>query len=288
MIIFKRAVDINKYLTIKSKSGGTIGLVPTMGALHTGHLSLIETSKKSGALTVASIFINPTQFNDRQDFVKYPVTPEKDILALEQSGCDVLFLPAIEEIYPFGTTISMPINLGYLETILEGSYRPGHFQGVCQVMHRLLEILTPTTLFLGQKDYQQCMVIKKLIELSGRDIQLTIAPTLREASGLAMSSRNIRLTDTGKQRAAIIYQSLQYLKQQLTPGALGGITTKAESMIKEAGFEKVDYVAIAEAGTLRPVSNWNGQTPLVALVAAFLDGIRLIDNMQLNKTAQYF
>ena len=282
MILFKRAVDINKYLTIKSQSGDKIGFVPTMGALHAGHLSLIANSKKNSALTVASIFVNPTQFNDPLDFVKYPVTLEKDILALEQSGCDILFLPSVEEIYPDGTDTSLLFDLGYLETILEGSCRPGHFQGVCQVMHRLLEIILPSTLFLGQKDYQQCMVIRKLIELTGRDIQLIVAPTLREASGLAMSSRNIRLNDADKQKAAIIYCALLYLKQQVRAGDLSEVKRKAESMIKEAGFEKIDYVEIANADTLQSVSGWDGQKPLIGLAAAFLKGVRLIDNLPLN------
>lgn len=278
MILFKSVVDINTYLTIKSKSGNKIGFIPTMGALHAGHLSLIENSKKNHFLTVASIFINPTQFNDPQDFAKYPVTLEKDILALEQSGCDILFLPSAEEVYPNGTKLSPAFDIGYLETIFEGSYRPGHFQGVCQVMHRLLEIIMPATLFLGQKDYQQCMVIRRLIVLNKWNIELTVAPTFREESGLAMSSRNMRLTEPMKQKAAIIYHSLQYLKLQVKPGDLSIYTTKAEKMIREAGFEKIDYVAIADADTLQSITEWNGQTPLVALVAAFLNGVRLIDN----------
>ena len=278
MILFKSAVDINTYLTIKSKSGNKIGFIPTMGALHAGHLSLIENSKKSHFLTVVSIFINPTQFNDPQDFAKYPVTLEKDILALEQSGCDILFLPSAEEVYPNGTNLSPAFDIGYLETIFEGSYRPGHFQGVCQVMHRLLEIIMPATLFLGQKDYQQCMVIRRLIVLNKWNIELTVAPTFREESGLAMSSRNMLLTEPMKQKAAIIYHSLQYLKLQVKPGDLSIYTTKAEKMIREAGFEKIDYVAIADADTLQSITEWNGQTPLVALVAAFLNGVRLIDN----------
>ncbi len=284
MILFKRAADINKYLKIKSKSGDSLGFVPTMGALHAGHISLLENSKKVNTLTVCSIFVNPTQFNDPKDFAKYPVTPEKDILALEQCGCDILFLPSVEEIYPQGITGSPVFDLGYLETILEGSYRPGHFQGVCQVMSRLLEIVMPDTLYLGQKDYQQCMVIKRLIALNGWPIQLTVCATLRENTGLALSSRNMRLTATEKEKAAIIFKALQYLAQQIKPGEMVEYKTKAEQMITEAGFEKIDYVSIADADTLEPITIWNGQTPLVALVAAFLNGVRLIDNMRLINT----
>jgi pantoate--beta-alanine ligase len=282
MILFTTASDLTKYLKTKSESGYTIGFVPTMGALHAGHLSLIESSKKNSGLTVSSIFINPTQFNNPGDFAKYPVTLEKDILALEQAGSDVLFLPPVSEVYPGGTEQLIRFDLGHLETILEGYYRPGHFQGVCQVMKRLLEIVMPTTLFLGRKDYQQCMVISKLISLCGWDIQLNIIPTLREDSGLAMSSRNMRLSETDKQKAAVIYRSLLYLKQQMHPGDLTTQIAKGENMIREAGFTKIDYVTIADATTLDPVTHWNGQTPLIGLVAAFIGEVRLIDNMPLT------
>jgi len=255
-----------------------------MGALHAGHISLLENSKKVNTLTVCSIFVNPTQFNDPQDFAKYPVTLEKDLLALEQCGCDILFLPSVEEIYPQGITGSPVFDLGYLETILEGSYRPGHFQGVCQVMSRLLEIVMPDILYLGQKDYQQCMVIKRLIALNGWPIQLTVSATLRENTGLALSSRNMRLTATEKEKAAIIFKALQYLAQQIKPGEMVEYKMNVEQMITKAGFEKIDYVSITNADTLEPITNWNGQTPLVALVAAFLNGVRLIDNMRLINT----
>jgi pantoate--beta-alanine ligase len=282
MILFKIASELTKYLKTKRESGKRIGFVPTMGALHAGHLCLIENSKKNNDLTVASIFVNPTQFNDVRDFAKYPVTLDKDILSLEQSGCDVLFLPEVTEIYPDGTGHLPNFDLGPLETILEGKYRPGHFQGVCQVMTRLLEIVVPTTLLLGQKDYQQCMVIRKLIALKGWSIGLKIIPTLREVSGLALSSRNMRLTESYKQKAAVIYQSLTYLKQHISAGNILSYTMMAGSKIREAGFEKIDYVEIAEAETLQPVTHWDGQTPLIGLVAAFISGVRLIDNLSLS------
>lgn len=282
MILFKKTADLTKYLKTIAGNGISTGFVPTMGALHAGHLSLIENSKEKTSVTIASIFINPTQFNDPADFAKYPVTLEKDILALEKAGCDVLFLPSVQQIYPGGTADLPHFNLGYLETILEGKHRPGHFQGVCQVMSRLLEIVMPATLFLGRKDYQQCMVIRKLISLKEWKISLDIIPTLREASGLAMSSRNMRLSQRDKEKALGIYKALQYLKEEIRPGDLTGYLLKAAAMIKEAGFEKTDYVCIAERDSLQPVTNWNGEMALVGLVAAYMNGVRLIDNITLR------
>jgi pantoate--beta-alanine ligase len=215
MILFKTIADLTVYLDNKRNTPCSIGFVPTMGALHAGHLSLVEHSKKNTNVTVCSIFINPTQFNDPNDFAKYPVTLEQDLLLLEKAGCDIVFLPAVTEMYPAGTTATRHFELGHLETILEGKYRPGHFQGVCQVVHRLLEIVQPTALFLGRKDYQQCMVIKKLIGLAEWNISLDIIPTLREASGLALSSRNLRLPEDNRRSASVIYRSRLYIKKTL-------------------------------------------------------------------------
>ncbi|MEO8174918.1 MAG: pantoate--beta-alanine ligase [Sediminibacterium sp.] len=282
MILFKTIAGLRIHLDNKRNSGASVGFVPTMGALHDGHLSLVEHSKKNSRITVCSIFVNPTQFNDPADFAKYPVTLDKDLLLLEKAGCDIVFLPSVTEIYPAGTTPARQFDLGYLETILEGKYRPGHFQGVCQVVYRLLEIVQPTTLFLGRKDYQQCMVIRRLIELAGWNIELDIIPTLREVSGLALSSRNLRLSEKDRRSAAVIYQALSYIKEHLAVGDVMNLVTAAEQMILAAGFDKTDYVSIADADTLENITEWNGETKLVALVAAFIGGVRLIDNRLLN------
>lgn len=283
MILFKKAEGLTKYLKTKSASGLQIGFVPTMGALHAGHLRLVQQCKTESDLVVASIFVNPTQFNDPQDFARYPVTLENDILLLAGAGTDILFLPAVAEIYPAGTAHLPRFDLGYLETILEGKYRPGHFQGVCQVMSRLLEIVMPARLFLGRKDYQQCMVIQKLVRLQDWPIAVTKVNTVREPSGLAMSSRNARLDNAGREKATAIYHSLQYLAASLHPGSLEALTAKAASAILESGFDNIDYVTIADASTLEPVSEWDGKRSLVALVAAFIQGVRLIDNLTLTK-----
>ncbi|HKO79561.1 MAG TPA: pantoate--beta-alanine ligase [Chitinophagaceae bacterium] len=283
MILFKKATDLRNYLDKQRKQGKKYGFVPTMGALHAGHVSLINNSKKANELTVCSIFVNPTQFNDPKDFEKYPVTLEKDIAMLETAGCDILFLPTVVEMYPNGTQASSHYDLGYLETILEGHYRPGHFQGVCMIVHRLLDIVKPDNLYIGQKDYQQCMVIKKLIELTGMKelINLNISPTLREAGGLAMSSRNMRLSEQEKIKATAINKALISIKEQLKKGELTFLKKKAASSLSEKGF-KVDYVEIADAGNLSIVNKWNGKQKLVTLAAVHLNDVRLIDNILLN------
>jgi len=298
MILFKRAGDLSGWLQGQRSQGKSIGFVPTMGALHAGHISLIDISKKSTGVTVCSIFVNPTQFNDPKDFQKYPITIEKDIYLLEKAGTDVLFLPEMEDLYPGGTADLEKYALGRLETLLEGKYRPGHFQGVCQVMRRLLDIVEPEDLFMGQKDYQQCMVVSKLIGLQGYAARLHPCPIVRETDGLAMSSRNMRLTESERQRAPAIYRALSLIKQEWVPagGGLEAILTRAGAILEEAGF-RIDYVEVADAKTLEPLLSGDdgrkegivgagsemGQerAGAVALVAAFLGEVRLIDNFLL-------
>ena len=281
MILFKKATDINVYLLKIREKGNSIGFIPTMGALHPGHISLLNTSKKSDSISVCSIFVNPAQFNDAKDFDNYPSTIEKDVDALEKAGCDVLFLPTLTEIYPDGTAYIEKYELGYLETVLEGKYRPGHFQGVCMVVDRLLNIIAANELYIGQKDYQQCMVIKKLVKLKQIKTHINICPTLRETDGLAMSSRNVRLADRDRKQALKIFETLLFIKNNLNPGDLKRLKQLSVQNLKDAGFT-VDYVEIANAGNLKIIDDWDGNTKLVAVAAAFLGNVRLIDNMLLQ------
>ncbi len=281
MILFRKAGQLSDYIRKQRSATRSIALVPTMGALHQGHVSLVEAAKKETGFVACSIFVNPTQFNDPRDFQKYPVTIEQDIYLLEKNNTDLLFLPDVKEIYPQGSERLEQYDLGYLETILEGKYRPGHFQGVCQVMYRILRITEPDDLFMGQKDYQQCMVISRLLELMQSKTVLHTCPTKREPDGLAMSSRNMRLNETARKKATGIYQSLDYLKKNLHSGDLSGILAVARDILLKHDF-RIDYVEIADAATLEPVSNWNGKQQLVALIAAFQDDVRLIDNMILT------
>ena len=280
MIIFKKADDLDFYLKEVKKEGKKIGFVPTMGALHAGHLSLIEQSKHQTDITVCSIFVNPTQFNNKEDFQKYPITIEKDIDALCSVECTILFFPDVTEIYPSSHN-KKQYDLGLIETLLEGHYRSGHFQGVCEVVDRLLEIVNPDLLFLGQKDYQQCMVLKKMLQLTGRgnEVKLIIAETVREENGLAMSSRNLRLSSEEKEKATVIYKSLLHIKENINNKSFLQLAEYGQQQLESQGFV-VDYVSIANADTLQPAQTRS--EPLVVLIAATLNSIRLIDNMLLN------
>lgn len=279
MILFKDAAALHQYLHKKAQKGEKTGFVPTMGALHEGHRKLVLQSCNETDCTVVSIFVNPTQFNDPVDFEKYPSGIDEDIRLLATTGAHILFLPSVKEMYPGGTTRLEQYDLGFLETILEGKFRPGHFQGVCQVMCRLLKIVNPALLFMGQKDYQQCLVIKRLIELMKIPAHLIIARTIREHDGLAMSSRNRRLQQRSREKAALLCKALEYLQKNWQKD---GMMAKAHaiSLLEKNNF-RIDYVEVADAETLELLQQPSGKLQ-VALAAAFLDDVRLIDNLLLG------
>ena len=282
MIVFKHIQPLQIHLAKLKEQGLTIGFVPTMGALHKGHLSIIQQSLKANDITVCSIFVNPTQFNDKADFEKYPITIESDIKQLVSTGCSILFLPSADEIYPADFDQKQNFNLGYLETILEGAYRAGHFQGVAMVVKRLLEIVQPHELFLGRKDLQQCKVLQHMVYTEKIPVQITEAPTLREASGLAMSSRNQRLTEVDKEKATAIYKSIVFIKANLLKLNIDELKRQAAQMLTDAGFDKIDYIDIIDSETLLPVTAYSSNQKITAIVAAFIGGVRLIDNMELT------
>jgi pantoate--beta-alanine ligase len=278
MVIFKNADEIAQFLSEQKNGNKTIGFVPTMGALHQGHLSLVEACKQQNDITVCSIFINPNQFNNTEDFQHYPVMVEKDMDLLLAAGCNVLFLPAVEQVYPPGY-VKKEFPLGKIETMLEGEYRPGHFQGVCQVMDRLLDIIEPHSLIMGQKDFQQCMVIQKLIELKGGQYHLIVEPTVREEDGLAMSSRNLRLSEEDRPKAAVLNKALAYVSGNFRQIPLKTLKRTSRQMLEDAGFT-IDYIEIVDAYTLDSSISYSDR--VVVLAAASISGIRLIDNMFLN------
>jgi len=280
MHIYKEAKLMRLELEKSRDAGLKIGFVPTMGALHNGHISLINRSKQENDITVCSIFINPTQFNNLEDFDKYPKTIDEDLRLLEASGCDFVFLPSVDEVYPSNFQ-KKHYELGHLEDILEGKHRPGHFQGVCLVVERLIEMVYCDKLYLGKKDYQQCMVIAKLLQLIQSKTQLVICDTVREENGLAMSSRNMRLNESQKKLSLIIHQCLTNIKTEISSKTISYLEKEATQKLIDAGFE-VDYVAITDIN-LNKKETWNKEEPLVALIAAAINGIRLIDNMMLNE-----
>lgn len=262
--------------------GLATGFVPTMGALHKGHTSLISLSKKLTDLTVCSIFVNPTQFNNPDDFKKYPITLASDIKELEQAGCDVLFIPSVADMYANGFETPSKYELGEIEFILEGAHRPGHFQGVCQVVEQLLGIVEPDTLFLGQKDYQQTLVIQRIIVLKRIHVRVMIAPTVRLPSGVAMSSRNMRLSKEQLENAASIYKMLCYIIEQITMKPMKQLEDHATQYLLNHGFDSVDYASIVNAETLGPIEIFNKDQKKIALIAATIGGVRLIDNMMID------
>ena len=281
MILFKRSADLRYWLNGQEEKGKKTGFVPTMGALHEGHIHLIESCRSIADLSICSIFVNPAQFNDPKDFEKYPISIEKDIEMLTKAGTDVLFLPSVPEVYPDGVTGLESYHLGGLETILEGRYRPAHFQGVCQVMSRLLNIVKPDHLFMGQKDYQQCLVVKKMIDILGISLQFHTVPTVRETDGLAQSSRNRRLNSEQRKNAVAISQALGMIKEKLVSGDARQVLEMAKGKLEAADF-KTDYITIARAADLQPIQKWNGKEKAMALIAAFQGEVRLIDNILLN------
>jgi pantoate--beta-alanine ligase len=280
MTIFTTANELAQYIDNHKLSGKNIGFVPTMGALHQGHISLVTESKKANDITIVSIFVNPTQFNNPEDFAKYPNTLSADTEMLIDANCEILYLPSVEELYPLGIDNLISYNINGLDIHLEGASRPGHFQGVCNVVHQLLLHTKPHHLYMGAKDYQQCMVVHKLIEVTQLPIILHVCPTLRESSGLAMSSRNMRLSEKAKIDAAIIYKCLQHLQNNKT----NNFTTQkeiCEQWLIEKGFT-LEYIILAHATNLQVLENFDIKQPMVILFAAWLDRVRLIDNMVLN------
>ncbi|GAA4306105.1 pantoate--beta-alanine ligase [Compostibacter hankyongensis] len=283
MLLFHQSSPLQSWLARQRDGEARVGFVPTMGALHEGHLSLVRAAREKAEIVVCSIFVNPTQFNDPADFEHYPVTLDQDIALLADAGADAVFLPDVAVMYPEGLEAAKkhsPYDFGRLEKILEGKYRPGHFQGVGQVMHRLLDIVQPDLLFMGQKDYQQCMVISRLINLLNIKVKLITCPTLREPGGLAMSSRNRRLSPEQRRQAVLIHDVLQDVKKHIADTAPPVLCRRASGRLEAAGFE-VDYVAIADAETLEPLEERQAR-PMIALIAAKTGNVRLIDNMRLD------
>jgi pantoate--beta-alanine ligase len=277
MIIFKKSEELLAFIIRKKNENKKVGFVPTMGALHDGHISLIASANSRNDLTVVSIFVNPTQFTNAADFEKYPKTIEEDINKLEAAECDVLFLPDVDEVYP--NPIKQAVyEIGFLENILEGKFRPGHYQGVCQVVHRLLDIVRPDDLYLGQKDFQQCLVLKKMIRDADLPVSVHIVETMREKDGLAMSSRNLRLTDAQRKVANSIFKAMQKVKDDMEAGDLSQVKKLGARYLTEHDF-KVDYLEIADPDDLTVMHSWDGKKSYVILAAAYLGDIRLIDNL---------
>ena len=280
MEVFENIISLRVLLGEKRKLGMSIGLVPTMGALHEGHLKLIEASKSENDITICSIFVNPIQFNNASDLEKYPKNLENDKIALESANCDILFFPSTGEIYPFKP--SLTIEFGYQNEILEGKLRPGHFSGVGIVVSKLFNIVQPGRAYFGQKDFQQCLVIQQLVNELSFPVEIKIVQTIREYDGLAMSSRNRRLSVKERNIAPKIFHALQFAEIQ---SKLNVSITKIASEVKEMLYKtdiKMEYLDILDYKSGQVVENMNSGNTYIICIAAFIGEVRLIDNLILK------
>lgn len=275
-------VEYKKIIEQEALKNHKIGFVATMGALHKGHISLINQAKQDCDLVVCSIFINPTQFNNPNDFATYPKTIDKDLALLEQANCDILFLPSVEEVFPKKKKLNS-YSLDGLDVLFEGEKRPGHFNGVCNVVHRLFQILEPQKAYFGQKDFQQLAIIRHMTKQLNLGVEIIGCKTAREANGLAKSSRNLLLSQKAKSDAGIIYSSMLEAKSELEKTEISKLILEAENKLKKIANSKIDYVSIAETSTLQPINKKKKGQKIVMLVAMFVEKVRLIDNLMLNE-----
>lgn len=279
MIHISQLSELNSFVKNCKSKGKKIGFIPTLGALHDGHMSLIRKASEKADIIICSIFVNPTQFDDKEDLKKYPRTVTKDIEKLRAEPCDVCFTPSVEEVYPNGVELTKKYQLGQLEHILEGETRPGHYQGVCQVVERLLEMVQPDLLFLGQKDFQQVMILSKMIQQRNIPVEVEMCPIIREHDGLARSSRNVRLTDEERLVSNQLYKTLVKCKESSQKISFQKLKTWAEVNLNLEPLIKVDYIRFCDTETLEEVHNIDEANHVVLLGAIFIGQIRLIDNL---------
>ena len=269
---------LRRALRSERKAGKRIGFVPTMGALHDGHISLVKRCKAAGEVCVVSIFVNPTQFNDKRDLETYPRTPEKDYALLEACGCDYVFAPSEEEMYPEADM--RVFELGAVAQVMEGACRPGHFNGVAQVVSKLFEVVEPERAYFGEKDYQQVAVVREMVRRLGLSIQVEACPTLREPDGLAMSSRNMRLTPEQRRIAPRIAAVLEESRTFAPDKRVSEVTDRVVRILNGTPFLRVEYFAIVDGTSLQPIEEWSESKEPVGCIAVFCGDVRLIDNVK--------
>jgi pantoate--beta-alanine ligase len=284
LFIFTQTRQLQHYLQQQMAQNRTIGFVPTMGALHRGHLTLIENALNSCDITVCSIFVNPTQFNQQIDFDQYPRLPDQDTELLIKAGCNVLFMPDASQMYPDGLNRT-PYNFGLLTHSLEGAFRPGHFDGVITIVKRLFELVQPHVAFFGQKDFQQCMVIKHLIHQFDLPVTLKVVATVREPDGLAMSSRNLRLSAEEREHARTLYKALIHVSNNIGRKPLAQLLHEATEIANTT--LKTEYIALVNADTFEPITADGTVHNAVVLGAAWCGNVRLIDNVVLFQLMQF-
>lgn len=271
--------EIQAFVAAAKTAGKTVGFVPTMGALHRGHLSLVSQALAECDVVVVSVFVNPTQFNEQQDFKNYPRTAHEDVSLLKSTGCHAVFMPEFSEVYPVPD--NTPYDFGRVETLFEGAQRPGHFKGVGMVVRRLLNIVTPTKAYFGLKDFQQVMVIRSLVKQYNIEVEIVAAPTIREDDGLAMSSRNQLLSDEQRKQAPEIYRTLQNIKKRARSATVAQLVSFAQDEINSNPELELEYLGIADPENLEPITDLQTAQHAIALIAVRTGAVRLIDNLHL-------
>lgn len=273
-------IETKRELKDKLKQSGTIGFVPTMGALHRGHISLVKQAVSENNTVVVSIFVNPTQFNDQSDLERYPRTLETDLKLLEETGCQFVFAPNVYEIYP--EKDERKFNFGELETVMEGKHRPGHFNGVAQVVSKLFDIVNPTKAYFGLKDFQQLAIIKNMVTQLNLSVEIVSCSIIREESGLAMSSRNELLSEEERKNAAHISETLTRAKELTKVKSVKEIEKWVSNTINKNPFLIVEYFEIVDDMQLQPIKNWEEKNTKIGCIAVYCGKVRLIDNVVFN------
>lgn len=282
MQVFDNIKSFQKTISLLRKPGDNLGFVPTMGALHKGHLSLVEQAAKENEMVVVSIFVNPTQFNNPEDLKNYPRTLDADLKLLDAFRPGFVFAPSVEEIYPGLNEPDIEVPLGFLEETMEGKHRPGHFKGVVQVVARLFDIVKPDKAYFGEKDFQQLAVIREMTLQLGLPVKIKSCATLRETDGLAMSSRNVLLNPEQRNAASRISKALFFVRDNWQHFTVSDICTEAISRIESGGLMKVEYLEIADSETLKPVIDWQQSIAPRIFTAVQVGKVRLIDNVGLS------
>ncbi|WP_113638247.1 pantoate--beta-alanine ligase [Nubsella zeaxanthinifaciens] len=282
MKVIATITELQQTLTPLRQGGAKIALVPTMGALHNGHLSLIAAAQKQADIVVCSIFVNPTQFTDPKDLEKYPRPLEHDIKMLTEAGCNFVFMPSVKEMYPsYPTPENWKIDLGPAEFVLEGEFRKGHYQGVTQIVYKLFDAVKPEVAFFGQKDFQQVLMIKNMVLELGLAVDIVTCPIIRETDGLAMSSRNIHLNKADREHSLALSKALFYIEENYTTQPIDRLVEQAKAMISSVEGVELDYLTIVNGDTLLPIKE-KASNNTVALIAAKVGETRLIDNVIIN------
>lgn len=281
MRVVKTISELKSLISGYKQENKTVGLVPTMGALHAGHKSLVDRARKENDIVVVSVFVNPTQFNNKQDLVTYPRTEERDCALLEAAGCDVVFMPAVEEVYP--EPDNRQFDLGAVAEVMEGAHRPGHFNGVAQIVSKLFSFVEPDRAYFGEKDFQQIAVIRKMVQLEGFKLQIVACPIKREDDGLALSSRNVRLTAEQRQLAPNIYHVLKESCNFAKSHTVAETEKFVVDSLNALPQMEVEYYSIVDALTMQPVSDWADADSITGCITVYCGEVRLIDNIAYKK-----